>query len=56
VLFSFEHCGLVALAAFVLDLSYLALPRCCGARCFQFAHPLLDSLAPKVLNQRNRDL
>ena len=25
------------------------------ARCFQFAHPLLDSLATKVLNQSNRD-
>src|SRR5260370_16296057 len=55
VLFSFENCSLVALAAFVLDLSFLALPCFCGARCFQFAHPLLDSLAAKVLNQRNRD-
>src|SRR5260370_25353370 len=54
VLFSFENCSLVALAAFVLDLSFLALPCFCGAQCFQFAHPPLDSLTATVLNQCNR--
>jgi hypothetical protein len=55
VLFSFEHCGLKTLAAFVLGRSFLALKWFPSSRPFQFAHALFDSLAAKVLNQCDRD-
>src|ERR1700730_6761716 len=50
-----EQHSLLALARFVLGLSSWALLCFCGARCFQFAHPFLDSLATKLFNQSNRD-
>src|ERR1700687_295097 len=55
VLFSFEHCGLKTLAAFVLGRSFLALKWFPNSRPFQFAHALFDSLTAKVLTQRDRD-
>lgn len=53
VLLSFEHRGLVALAAFVFCFFWGMFFFRCTRSCW-FTHPLFDSLAAEVLNQRNR--